>query len=255
MYFPNVKVVILSLYKSLNEGLGPTLEWYFNQGGGMMGLGFSSARQATLNASAKVFPAFGSSYVSGSYDAPNRRFLISHIKDEEDEISAGIGDFSISDHKVILSFNGSSNTYLPKYPEEGEYKVLFREEKTGAPTMIKYENVGVSVTFACFGGGDFERGVSFHGLFTSSKEFVTLYTNSIVWLWNNEGKYEISMERATQYFAEQDEELQRALQKGKDLEKKAGSWRTIRTILILLFAVVGIVAVYWATFVRQPEVQ
>jgi hypothetical protein len=180
---------------------------------------------------------------------------VTHIKDEEDEISAGIGDFHISDHKVILSYNSSSNTYLPKGAEEGDYKVLFREEKTGAPTMIKYENVGVSITFACFGADDIERGVSYHGRFTSSEEFIELFTNSIVWLYNNEGKYEKSMQRATQYFAKQDEELQSMLQRGKDLERKAESGRTLRTILILVFAAVGIVAVYWATFLRQAEIR
>ncbi|MBU7004224.1 MAG: hypothetical protein HXS50_01560, partial [Theionarchaea archaeon] len=143
---------------------------------------------------------------------------------------------------------------LPKLPEEGDYKVLFREEETGAPTMIKYENVGVSITFACFGGDDFERGASYHGRFTGSDEFIELFTNSVVWLWNNEGKYEESMQRATQYFAQQDEELEGVLQRGRDLEKKAESGRTLRTILILVFAGLGTVAVYWATFVRKPEV-
>ena len=91
---------------------------------------------------------------------------------------------------------------------------------------------------------------SYHGRFTGSDDFITLFTNSVFWLWNNEDKYEESMQRATQYFAQQNEELQGALQRGKDLEKKAESGRTLRTILILVFAGVGMVTAYWATFLR-----
>jgi len=255
MYFPNVKLVIVALSKTLNLGIGPTLEWFFNQGGGLVGLGFSSHKVATLNASAKVFPAFGNSYVAGFYDAPNRRFMVTHLKSEEDEISAGLGDFNISGHKVILSFNGSANKYLPQYPEEGSYKILYREANTGAPTIFKYENVGVSMTFACFAGEDFERGPSYHGRFTSDEIFIKLFTNSVAWVWENENKFEESMEGARQYFEDEDQKRQDAIQGGKDLNSRAETGRTIRTVLIIAFAVIGVIAVYWVTFTRKPEIE
>ncbi len=255
MYFPNVKMVIVALATSINEQLGPTLEWFFSQGGGLVGLGFAGMRVATVNASEKVFPIFGSAYITGTYDPGQKKFVISHLKNEADLISEGIGDFAISDHKVILSFNSSSNSYLPRYPEEGEHSVLYKDVKSGAPTIVKYQNVGVSVTFACFGGDDFERGPSYHGHFTGTEEFKKLFTNAVAWVWGTEEKYAKSTEEAARYFEEADEERQSALQEGRDLERQARNRRTSRSIIILTMAFIGVLAVYWLTFARVPKTE
>jgi hypothetical protein len=256
-HFPNVKAMIIALSTGLNENLGPTLEWFFNEGGGLIGLGFAGMSAATHNASRYVFPVFGSSYVAGSYDPASKTFLINHVKDEADPMTEGVGDFVIADHKVILSYNGSSNTYLPRYPEIGDYKVLFREAKTGAPTMIKYEAKGVSVSFPCFAGDDFERSLAYFGRFTSTDEFRMLFTNALEWVWENENKYDGSMEKATQFFEAEDAELRNALQESRDLTRASRTDRNLRSILIIGIASVAAVAVYWVAFLRgkAPETE
>lgn len=254
MYFPNVKLAIVALSLDLNEGIGGTLEWYFSHGGGLVGLGFAGSKISTSNASANVFPVFGSAYVAGAYDPKNKAFAMDFLKAEEDEISNGLGDFRASNHKLVLSYNGSANAYLPRHPEGGHYKIVYTEAKTGAPAIVKYEKDGVSVTFACFGGDDIEKGANYFGKFADTTEFRQLFTNSAVWAWEHESKFEGSMSRFEAYHETAAAELASVLEEAEDLERASSQQRLLRTVVTIALAGVGVVLVYWATFIRSsPE--
>jgi hypothetical protein len=248
--FPNVKMVIVTIQTSLNQGIGSVLKWYFSQGGGLVGLGFAGARQAVGNASEEVFPIFGNSYTTGAYNAAERKVFFTFIKEEDDPISNGLGDITIPSHKLSLSFNLSSNTYLPRSPAVGTCKVLYRDEKSGAPAIVKYENVGKSVAFAAFGADDIEISPNHFRKFIDTDEFRTLFTNSVAWVWNAEEKYETSMNTAEQFFEDRENEKAEILEEASRLDKKAKNARTTRFILTFVLAGIGIVAVYWLTFVR-----
>ena len=252
LFFPNVKMAIVTIQTSLNQGIESVLEWYFSQGGGMIGLGFAGAEQAVGNASQNVFPIFGTSYTSGTYVPAEKKIFFTFLKEEDDPISNGLGDITIPSHKLALSFNGSSNTYLPRYPEVGTYKVLYRDENSGAPAIVKYENVGKSVTFAAFGGDDIERSPNYFGKFTGTDEFRTLFTNSVAWIWNSEEKYETSMSSAEQFFNDREDERAGILEEASRLDQKAKNARRTRFIMTFVLAGIGVVAVYWLTFVRTP---
>ena len=251
MHLPNVKVAVVAPSLSMDRGIGDTLEWFFSQGGGLVGMGFAGAEQTMGNASEKVFPLFGNAVRTSKYDPKTKSFMMSLVKEEDDEISSGISDFKISTQKLVLSFNGTGNAYLPRRPETGEYKVLFREESMGAPAAVKYEDKGASVTFACFGGDDLERGVNYYGRFSKTKEFRTIFSNSVYWAWTNEKKYDESMSEAEGFYSEESQKIQEARRSGQELERKERGERELRLILTVMVAGLGVVVVYWGTFVRS----
>lgn len=255
IHFPNIKAVVVPLAVASNEGIGPSLEWFFSEGGGLIGMGFAGYKLTTGNASETVFPLFGNSYKSGKYDTKTKTFTMTHLKEEEDEISEGVSDFTLSAQKLFLSMDPHTGKYLPRFPDQGEYKVLFREEGTGAPSMIKSENKGVSITFACFGGDDFERGVNYFGRFTNTTEFRKLFTNSFNWIWANENKYEAAISEAKDYFERREQEILEYRDAADKIRMKVNNARLIRTVLTITFAAGAITCVYWITFVRGQSVE
>jgi len=168
LYLPYVKIAIISLSVERDQNLESALEWFFSEGGGLVALGLTASKGSIGTASETVFPIFATTYRTGTYDASVGKFTMTHIKEDEDEISRGLSDFTIPDHKILLSFNTSTQAYLPRSPEAGDYKVLFRERGTGAPSVVKYQNQGVSVTFACFGGDDYDWAFNYFGQFAGA---------------------------------------------------------------------------------------
>ncbi len=248
VHFPTVRVVVVSLALSLSQNIGASLEWFFSEGGGLVGLGFAGATMTTGNASQNVFPIFANGYVSGSYDLESKTYTMSHLKQDEDYISEGVMSFTVSTHKLVLSRNLSTNDYLPKVPQAGIYKVLFREASTGAPSVVKYDHSGVSVTFACFGGDDLPRGFNYYGRFAERAEFKTLFTRAVQWVWFNERKYEKSMKESSDHFADQEEELRSLMEGARKIEARAGQRRLATAIVTITLAGFAIALVYRATF-------
>jgi hypothetical protein len=253
MFFPDVKVAVVALSTDINQDLNQTLQWFFSQGGGLVGLGFAGSRSASGNASENVFPLFGTGYRSMRYDPESRKVMMSLIKEEVDEISAGLPSFSTPSQKIVLSFNGTANSYQPMAPEEGDYKVLCREETTGAPAVVKYRNEGVSVTFAMFGGDDFERGRSYYRLFIDEPEFKTLFTNSLYWVWNAEGKFEESVQKASALVEQEGEQLEEVRAQAQAQARRAKNAALMRSVGAVGGAVVSCAIVFWISFVRETS--
>jgi len=250
VFFPDVKVVVVSLATDVGQRLNETLEWFFRNGGGLVGMGFAGSWFASFNASEDVFPLFGTSYRTAKYDPKTKMFVMRLVKEDDDEISQGISSFSVPQHKVILHFKASTNRFELRYPDSGKYKVLFSEENTGAPVVIKYEDEGVSVTFASFGGEDVVRSPGYYGLFVDQPEFKRLFTNSLYWVWNNEHKFENSVETASRFYRERSEHVEELRRASAERERRAETGRLIKVALTILVAGGACLAVYWTTFLR-----
>ncbi len=250
VFFPDVKAVVVTLTTDVGQNLNATLEWFFGKGGGLIGMGFASSEVASRNASEDVFPVFGNAYRSPAYDPSQRKFIMSLLKEEDDEISRGVSSFTVPQHKLILHIDPTTKEFLQRYPESGEYKVLFAEETTGAPAVMKYRDEGVSVTFATFGGDDVTRGPSYHGLFVNQPEFKTLFTNSLQWIWDNEEKFQVSVERAAEYYQNAADHIEQVKDSAERAEERADMFRTVRNVAVVLGAGICCAAIYWATFVR-----
>ncbi len=250
LFYPNVKLAVVALGSSVNQKVGLALERFFSQGGGLVGLGFAGCAETTGKCSETVFPIFGTSYINGKFDPRSRCFLITHEKVEEDEISGGVDTFTAEDSKLILSTDVTKKHYLPRQPEKGTYKVLFRDAETGAPTVVKYQNGGCSVTFASFVGEDQEGSFGYFGRFTKTKEFSTLFRNAVYWVWTNEKRYDALVSWIQGYSdrrMEQDEMRQQA----EERERREQQEWVLRSILVSALAAAGVALVFRATFWRK----
>ncbi len=252
MHYPGVKAAVVALNTDVNHDIGLTLERFFSRGGGLVGLGFAGAEQATGPASERVFPIFGNRYESGEFDRVARTFKLTHLKEEEDEISEGVADFTVFDGKLILSADPFTKEYVPRAPESGEYKVLFRDSTMGAPSLVKYVEKGTSVTFASFAGEDGEGGYGYFGRYADTIEFRTLFTNAVYWVWSNEHKYDDAMEHAAGYQQRQDE-IEDIRERAEDARQKEDTSRLLQIVLTVCLAAIGLLAVYWITFLKAPK--
>ena len=119
--------------------------------------------------------------------------------------------------------------------------------------MVKYRKGGVSVSFASFGGDDLETGYNYFKGFSQNQIFRTLFANSVFWVWDNENKYDEHIERATQFYENARESLNRVQQEAEDLSGSARSSRMIRIFFSLAGALILCISIYWLTFIRVKE--
>lgn len=250
--YPTVRLAIVALSVNTNQNVGSSLDRFFFKGGALIGLGFAGSSLVTGPAAQTAFPIFGNHYISGVFDAASRSFHMSHVKVEDDEISSGVGNFTIQDQKLILSVDSATKLHVPRAPSEGEYKVLFRELTTGAPSVVKYRNGGASVTFACFAGDDLKNAFSYFGRFTSTPEFKTLFTNAVYWAWNNERRYEAATSWASGY-DQRLQEIEDARAEAKARSQRRESGRLIQVVLTMVLSAAAIAGAYWLTFVKPSK--
>jgi len=134
IYLPYVKVIVVSLFKeNPPQEWGEDINWFFGQGGGVVGLGFAGSCRATGNASRLAFPLFANESRAGSYDPRKKSFTITFVKGQPHEISEGLSDFSINAQKICLSWRVAERRYLPQKPDRGSWTVLYRDSAYGAP--------------------------------------------------------------------------------------------------------------------------
>lgn len=250
--YPTVRLAVAALSVNTNQNVGSSLDRFFFRGGALVGLGFAGSSLVTGPAAQTAFPIFGNQYISGVFDAPSRSFSMSYVKVEDDEISSGVGNLTVRDQKLILSMDSASKSYLPRTPSEGEYKVLFRELTSGAPSVVKYRNGGASVTFAGFAGDDLEKAFSYFGRFTSTLEFRTLFTNAVYWAWTNEQRYDVVNSWASGY-DQRLQEIEDARAKAEARSEKRESGRVLQVALTVVLSAVAIAGVYWLTFVKPSK--
>ncbi len=252
LHYPTVKLAIVGVCVNINQSIGSSLDRFFFKGGALIGLGFAASTVATGQAAERVFPIFGNQYVSGVFDTASRSYRMTHVKVDEDEISKGFGNFTIEDQKLVLSKDSASKLYVPRVPSEGEYKVLFRELTTRAPSVVRYRNGGVSVTFACFAGDDLKNAFSYFGRFTSTPEFETLFTNAAYWAWNNEQRYDAATSWASGY-DQRFQEIEDARADAEARSQRRESGRLMQVVLTMVLSAAAIAGVYWLIFVKPSK--
>ena len=75
LYLPRLKLVIVSLAEDFPRPSWDDMSWFFQEGGGMLGLGFAGSTTSTFNASTNAFPLFANDYKSGRYEPQRKRFV------------------------------------------------------------------------------------------------------------------------------------------------------------------------------------
>lgn len=251
LYFPYVKVAVVVFNHDRNEGLSDDLENYYAEGGGIIGLGFAGWWTTTRNASRNVFSLTANLYVTGRYDRDLGTFTHCLQMDLEHEINSDIGNFTAHTQRVIMRRNTSTGEILEPGPTE-KISVLYRETSQNAPVIILHEEDGVCVTFGGFSGDDIEGVPTYYGHLTSQEAFRRLFTNAVHYVWNNERRYDETVERATQWFVAESGELDEIRNEADRTQSWGENLRLVRHIvafsLALLFS-----AVIYRYFFRNPR--
>ncbi len=250
IHFPYVRVIVVSLAEDGMRDSMESLNWFFNEGGGVVGLGFAGSSTASGPASQNAFPLFANDYRSGKYDPQKKRFSQTFVKDEVHEISDGLTDFTIAAQRLVVSWNKSTGKHVPKGPEVGDWTVLYRDSVCRAPAIVAYEGNGTSVTFATFGGEDFERGSGYYGLFSATEEFRTLFARAVDWVWRRERKYQSSIVEAERLFEARREKEKDVRERASEESRESEKARLIQVALTVALAAVSCIAIYWVALLR-----
>jgi len=252
IYFPYVKVIVAVFNHDRNDGVNLDLETFFDEGGGLVGMGFAGWRSTTGNASMRVFPLNASHYVTGKYDRDRKVFTQQLYVDRTHEISEGVGNFTANAQKVIMRFNRTSGMRLPPVPK-GKLTVLYRESTSHAPALVAYEERGVSVTFGCFDGNSVTRAPTYFRRFTDQQEFRTLFKNSVYWVWKNEHRYEGTLKKAREEFLREDEDLKGVRARTERSDRARQTFLLARSSGIVILMLVSIAIIWKICFSKGKE--
>jgi len=256
VYCPQVKCVVIALttWEKTATRMIPSLQWYFDQGGGIVGLGNVGKRDVTKNLSTTVFPVNGTDYGRGKVERiilpdGTRKIVttITYKKDEAHEVSKGLpNNFTVKDTRFVMSTNRTTKRFLPFKPETGEYKVLYRDGENGAPLVIAYEENGTSITFCATDQISEEPGPTYYQNFLQDDNFKKLLRNAVYYAYSQETKFEGAMKKAVQGVAkmqEENEKFQRMIDRAKKEEKTR---RVLKlTALIAVSAILTTIISYY----------
>ncbi len=267
LHFPQVKCAIIALttWESKDMTIIPSALWYFNQGGGLVGLGNVAYDPTEASATGTPFPVYGNDHERGKIvisqePATGKRIIetmITYSGDQDHEIARGVEEeFDLKDMRFVIHLNLSATQphYVPRQPEKGEYTVVYRDSEIGAPLVVVYEENGTSVTFT---GTDqmsiHEDEETYFGRFLDNENFAKLFQNAVYYAWNQEDKYENAMAKAEEGFErvkEEEEDLKRRIESS---EKRGARAKILRFILLAVIGVVVILVLSYYCFVMPAR--
>lgn len=277
LYFPQVKCVVLALttWELSASRIVPSTLWYFNEGGGVVGLGNAGHGDVTGILNGSVFPIFGNQYqqVDPMFFCINKETgekrpapvpprceanelrqserVTNYVKANDHVIASGVADeFTIASARFVIHKNTSMSPpeYLHLEPEEGDYTMVYSDDKYTAPLVVVYEDEGTSVSFA---GTDQisvkEEDGTYFGTFVDDPDFRKMFQNAVFYAWDKETKYEDAMANAEAEFEKMEEDRKALEERVKDSQSKESTGRLLRSVLLIVVGVVLIVIIaYWA---------
>jgi len=278
LYFPQVKCVVVALttWELKADRIVPSLLWYFNQGGAIVGMGNAGNGAVTKALNGSIFPLFGNQYrmPDPSWFCKNTttgalrpvptpvckpgetrismRQLV-YVKTTDHPIAEGVADqFMLNDSRFVIHMNTTGTpTYQHLEPAKGTYTQVFSDSQLGAPLVVVYEENGTSVTFA----GTDKISVKptddsyFERAFLGDPNFKKLFQNAVYFAWNKEKKYTAAMERAKEEFARMKQEEEDLKARVEESLKKEKSSKLMRSVLLIVVGVVLIVIISYFCFV------
>jgi len=280
LYFPQVKCVVVALttWELLADRIVPSIRWYFNQGGAIVGLGNAGSGAVTKVLNGSVFPLFGNQYymVTPSFVCKNKVTNVTrpapsppvcsadevrlqvrqtvYKKATSHEITEGVADeFSLNDKRFIVHMNTTASPpkFLQLQPQKGTFTEVYSDSQLGAPLVVVYEENGTSVTFA----GTDQISVKptdesyYETSFLSEPNFKKLFQNAVYYAWSKEKKYTAAMERAKEEFAKMKQEEEDLKARVEESQKNEKSSKLMRSVLLISVGVVLIVIISYFCFV------
>jgi hypothetical protein len=276
LYFPQVKCVVIALstWELTADRIVPSTLWYFNEGGGIVGIGNAGHGDVTKKLNGSVFPLFANQYeqVAPTFYCVNdatgeekkveiprcdpgwtrvlKRATFYH-KANDHEITDGVEDsFSMASARYVIHKNITKTPpeFLFLEPEKGDYTMVYEDPNNEAPLVVVYEENGTSVTFAA---GDQisvrEDDDTYFATFIEDPNFKKLLQNAVYYVWNKETKYDDAMAKAAEEFEKMEQEKQDLLDRVEESQSQENTSKLLRSVLLIVVGVVLIVVIaYWA---------
>jgi len=276
LYFPQVKCVVIALstWELTADRIVPSTLWYFNEGGGIVGIGNAGHGDVTKKLNGSVFPLFANQYeqVAPTFYCVNdatgeekkveiprcdpgwtrvlKRATFYH-KANDHEITDGVEDsFSMASARYVIHKNITKTPpeFLFLEPEKGDYTMVYEDPNNEAPLVVVYEENGTSVTFAA---GDQisvrEEDDTYFATFIEDPNFKKLLQNAVYYVWNKETKYDDAMAKAAEEFEKMEQEKQDLLDRVEESQSQENTSKLLRSVLLIVVGVVLIVVIaYWA---------
>lgn len=279
LYFPQVKCVVVALttWELVADRIVPSLRWYFNEGGAIVGMGNAGNGAVTKILNGSVFPLFGNQYrmpdpswfcknaatgelrpvptpvcKAGETRVSMRQLV--YVKTTAHEITEGVADqFMLNDTRFVIHMNTTASppAFLQLQPKKGTFTEVYSDSQLGAPLVVVYEENGTSVTFA----GTDKISVKptdesyYDRCFLSDSNFKKLFQNAVYFAWSKEKKYTAAMERAKEEFANMKQEEEDLKARVKESQKNEKSSKLMRSVLLIAVGVVLIVIISYFCFV------
>jgi hypothetical protein len=229
-------IIIYASNKAEDEGLGPSLITFFEQGGGLIGIKEITYEPSVGDLARDVFPTFANASVSKLN--PREKRVRNYVKADSSEIAEGLPD-SFELLSMGVYFSGDAAGDYMQIP--GDYGVPYRDGETGAPIVLTDQNEegGRSVSLPGVWVVPSSRIDIYYGNVVADENFVGLFTNSVLWAAKGSTRF-------TEVTQDLDAKLEEARGKQDRLKEAAEQARkkenTRRTILLAGVWAAGLLA-------------
>lgn len=191
LFLPRTEGLVLSPVGAADvTGLGPIVEDFMGQGGAVVGFSPCVDVRREPEMSSRVFPFFANQTAGPQRlgGAPVNTYV---SRDADPRIDEGLpGTFQLISEGFLLARGpGGGAVEIP--PDEGERRVFYEENRTGAPLVIGYQRPGSgrSVGFSGCRVNGVPRSPSFYGRLAAQEGFVRLLRNAVLWAVDGSPRY------------------------------------------------------------------
>ncbi len=223
---PHTECVVIYCSNAAEIGdLAEPLSAFFENGGGLVGLGAVCYEPSAGQLARRVFPVRAN--VSAQQYGTGMRAR-NYTEAQDTEISLGLPDrFQLVSMGIYLSGDEAGN-----YVEvPGAYSVVYRDEATGAPIVLTSESDagGRSVALPGVWVVSNSRVDAYYGNLVRDENFIRLFTNSVRWA----AKGSVHFSEASRDFEAKIEEANNKQARLREEAQKARERRTVSRVLLL----------------------
>lgn len=255
LLMPQVRVLVFGPTLSiLNEpdlyrkGLYGQIEWFYANGGGLIGLASAGFVSVTDDLAKNIFPLFGSYLALAQFDFDTLGYSLTYEALPPNPISSGVGDMCLMEQEYLVHINSSTLSRELVVPEDGSYTIIYQEPKCKMPLVVTYEKEGRSVTFAGLNLIG-QEGPTYYGNVIKEDAFRKVFANALSWAADNPG-YEKSAAKRNEYFADREARAQEVAAKAEGIaakEKNRRAQANIRKILSVVGGIAAVIVIYKLT--------
>jgi len=219
-------VVVYISNRAEIEGLEAPLASFFEVGGGLVGMRDVCYKSTAGRLATDVFPIYGNKSVQ-QY-SPREKRARTYIQSDVTEINKDVPEsFELISMGTYYS-SDAQGSYL-KVP--GDYSVLYKDNETGSPLVVAYQNEegGRSVALPGIWIVSSPRVDIYYGHLVEDQNFARLFTNSVLWAAQGSSHFSNVKKDLSTKIEEAKTRQQRLKEQAEEAEKR----QNLRRVLLL----------------------